>query len=99
MSARIRFAILAGIVLIVLVATGGYVLRVQQRQAKAGSVPTAPRADLATVTAQPHLVFRNTALGDGFGRILHPRCRRASGRHAHAPQRSADRVCRRRGDR
>jgi hypothetical protein len=68
-STRIRLAVLAGIVLVMLTAAGVYVLRVQQRQAAANAVPPAPRADLASVTAAPHLVFRNTALGDGYGRL------------------------------
>ncbi|MEV8509134.1 hypothetical protein AB0368_30455 [Actinoplanes sp. NPDC051475] len=69
MSGRIRLAVLAGTVLILLIAAGGYVLRVRQRQAAANSTPGAPRADLATVMAAPHLVFRNTALGEGYGRL------------------------------
>jgi hypothetical protein len=66
---RVRLAVLAGVVLVVLVAAGVYVLRVQQRQAAADSVPAAPRANLQTVLAEPHLVFRDTALGDGYGRL------------------------------
>ncbi|MFI5496970.1 hypothetical protein [Actinoplanes sp. NPDC051859] len=69
MSGRVRLWVLAGVVLLALVASGAYVLRVQQRQAAANSAPGAPRADLATVTATPHLVFRNTALGEGYGRL------------------------------
>ena len=69
MSARIRLAVLAGVVLLVLLTAGGYVLRVQQRQTAADAVPQGPRADLATVTSGPHLVFRNTALGQGYGRL------------------------------
>jgi len=68
-STRVRLAVLAGVVLVLLAAAGGYVLRVQQRQASADSAPGAPRADLETATANPHLVFRNTALGDGYGRL------------------------------
>ncbi|MEV6596529.1 hypothetical protein AB0M36_06615 [Actinoplanes sp. NPDC051346] len=69
MSGRIRVAVLAGVVLVVLVAAGAYVLRVRQQQAAANSAPGAPRAELATVSAAPHLVFRNTALGEGYGRL------------------------------
>jgi hypothetical protein len=68
-STRVRLAVLAGIVLVVLVAAGGYVLRVQQRQAAANSAQAAPRANLETVMAEPHLAFRNTALGTGYGRL------------------------------
>lgn len=69
MNTRLRLAVLAGIVLVVLAAAGVYVLRVQHRQAAADAAPGAPRADLATVTGGPHLVFRNTALGNGYGRL------------------------------
>jgi hypothetical protein len=68
-SPRARLAILAGVVLLVLLAAGGYVLRVQQRQAAADTAPQSPRADLATVAAGPHLVFRDTALGESYGRL------------------------------
>ena len=69
MSTRIRLAVLAGIVLVVLVAAGWYVVRARERQAEADAVQAPPRADLATVLAEPHLVFRNTALGDGYGKL------------------------------
>ena len=69
MSTRIRLAVLAGIVLVVLVAAGWYVVRAQHRQAAANAVQAPPRADLTTVTAEPHLVFRNTALGGGYGKL------------------------------
>jgi hypothetical protein len=43
---------------------------VQQRQAAAvESATAAPPADLASVVAGPHLVFRNTVLGGGYGRL------------------------------
>ena len=70
MNLRARLAVLAGVVLVVVVAAGGYVLRVQQRQAAAVSAATAaPLADLRGVVAGPHLVFRNTVLGGGYGRL------------------------------
>lgn len=69
MSTRVRLAILAGVVLVVLAAAGVYVLRVQQRQAAANASPGAPRTGLAGVMAVPHLVFRNTELGEGYGRL------------------------------
>ncbi|NMO57801.1 hypothetical protein HH310_42395 [Actinoplanes sp. TBRC 11911] len=67
MNTRARLAILAGVVAVVLVATGAYVLRVQHRQANAA--PVAARADLSTVLAAPHLVFRNTAIGSELGKV------------------------------
>jgi hypothetical protein len=69
LSTRVRLVVLAGIVLMVLAAAGVFVMRAQQRQATADAAPGAPRTDLATVAAGPHLVFRNTALGNGYGRL------------------------------
>ncbi len=71
MSARVRLAVLAGVVLLALIAAGGYVLRVQQRQqtTAAGAAPAGPRADLATVMAGPYLLFRDTTLGPSYGRL------------------------------
>src|SRR5690349_22823150 len=66
---RARLAILFGLVLVALLGTGGYILHVrgQQQAAAAGAPPPASAADLAAVTAVPHLVFRNTALGGQYG--------------------------------
>ncbi|WP_127500648.1 hypothetical protein [Actinoplanes solisilvae] len=70
MNTRIRLAALASVVVLALAAAGFYVLRVHRDQAAAaGSAPSVPVADLATTMAAPHLVFRNTALGGGYGRL------------------------------
>ncbi|MFI7607404.1 TolB family protein [Micromonospora sp. NPDC049366] len=70
MSVRARIAVLVAVLLVAVVGAGGYVWRERQSQAHSratASVPT--RTDLAAVRAQPHLVFRSTALGDGYGRV------------------------------
>lgn len=71
MITRVRLAVLAVVVAAALTGAGGYVWRVRQSQAATlAAVPAVPqRADLTTVRAEPHLVFRNTALGDGYGRV------------------------------
>ena len=69
MNTKARLAVLAAIVVMAVAAGGIYVVRVQQRQSKADATPAAPAADLATVIAGPHLLFRNTALGEGYGRV------------------------------
>ncbi|MEV4342918.1 hypothetical protein AB0J83_00360 [Actinoplanes sp. NPDC049596] len=70
MSTRIRVAVLAAVVVLALLVAVVYVLRVQREQAsEAEAAPAVPVADLTTATAGPHLVFRNTALGNGYGKL------------------------------
>ncbi|MGC5020478.1 hypothetical protein [Micromonospora sp. DT47] len=69
MTARVRLAVLAGVVLLAVMAATGYVLRARHLQGKVEAAPLVPRTDLAAVVNGPHLVFRNTALGDGYGRV------------------------------
>ena len=70
MSTRVRVAVLAGIVVLVLATAGVYVLRVQREQRSAGkAAPAVPVSGLSTALAGPHLVFRNTALGNGYGQL------------------------------
>jgi hypothetical protein len=71
MSMRARISALVAILLTVTVGSVGYVL--YERQAQAESVAAAPkvpvRDDLSALRAAPHLVFRNTALGDKYGLV------------------------------
>ena len=69
MSVRVRLAVLSVVVLAMLLAAGFYVFRVQREQAAAASVQAVPLTDLATVAAAPHILFRSTALGEGYGRL------------------------------
>ncbi len=71
MTSRVRLTLLAAVVAAALIGAGGYVWRVRQSQAATlAAAPAVPqRADLAAVRSGPHLVFRNTALGDGYGRV------------------------------
>jgi hypothetical protein len=69
MSLRVKLAALLGVVVLAAAGTIGYVLRIHGQQAAAKAVPGPPRTDLATVLAGPHLVFRNTALGNGYGNV------------------------------
>jgi len=71
MSVRVRLIVLAGIVLFAVLGASGYVLHVRQSQARtlARATPVPTRADLDAVRAAPHLIFRSTALGTGYGQV------------------------------
>jgi hypothetical protein len=62
-------AVLAVVIVAALVGSGVYVLGVRRHQEKDNSAQGAPRTDLTTVLAVPHLIFRNTALGSGYGQL------------------------------
>jgi hypothetical protein len=68
---RLKVGAFAAVLLVAVVGTVFYVLHVQRRNAAAdASAPSVPvRTDLAAVQRAPHLVFRNTAIGDGFARV------------------------------
>jgi hypothetical protein len=68
---RNKILVFAAVLLVAVVGTVFYVLHVQRRDARAdASAPSvAVRGDLAAVQKAPHLVFRNTALGDGFAQV------------------------------
>jgi hypothetical protein len=70
-TVRLRIALLAGILVVVLLGAGGYVWQVRQSQAttRANAPVVAVGGDLATLRTQPRLVFRSTALGQGYGQV------------------------------
>jgi hypothetical protein len=67
---RIRIAVLAAVALLAAAGATFFVVRAHRQQvavaAHASSVAT---TGLAAVAAVPHLVFRSTALGNGYGRV------------------------------
>jgi hypothetical protein len=66
---KAKLAIFGAVVLVAVVGTIVYVLNVhkdQDKAAKAASVAT--RTDLSSLQKAPHIVFRSSALGAGFGR-------------------------------
>ena len=71
MTVRMRIILLAAILLVTLLGAGGYVWNVQRSQTKtlASAPAVAAGGDLAAFRAEPHVVFRSTALGDGYGKI------------------------------
>ncbi|GGN95341.1 TolB-like translocation protein; signal peptide [Actinoplanes lobatus] len=71
MSLRNRVAALVTVLIVAVAGAGAYVWKVRRDQARtvAAAPPVPPGADLATVRAQPHLVFRSTALGAGYGKV------------------------------
>jgi hypothetical protein len=70
-TVRLRIALLAGIVVLALLGAGGYVWKVRGDQARtlAGAPVVAAGGDPAALRAEPHIVFRSTALGAGYGRV------------------------------
>lgn len=89
---RGRIVALAVVVTVAILSATGYVLRVRHLQQK--NVAAAPRVAtvaLAAVESMPHLVFRNTALGDGYGRVALVPLSTPDGPRAIAPV-SCDRV-------
>ncbi|MEH1125129.1 TolB family protein [Micromonospora sp. CPCC 206061] len=71
MSMRARVSLLTAILLTVALGAVGYVLYTRQAQAKTeAAAPKVPvREDLTALRGAPHLVFRNTALGNGYGEV------------------------------
>lgn len=93
MSLRAR---VAALVAIVVVATGGavgYVLyqRHRQQEAARSAPPVATISDVKTVVAEPHLVFRSTALGARYGAVAVVPLSDPDGPRAFTPA-SCDRV-------
>jgi WD40-like Beta Propeller Repeat len=67
-SHKSRVAVLVTIVLVAVLGSIGYVVYARHRQASdAAHAPKVPTMSLAAVADVPHLVFRSTALGDGYG--------------------------------
>jgi hypothetical protein len=93
MTGRFRVASLAGIVVLALVGATVYVLGVRSRQRAAAdsAPPVDTAADVATVSAGPHLAFRSTALGDTYGRVSLVPLDRPGGARAVTPA-SCERV-------
>jgi hypothetical protein len=70
-TVRLRIALLAAVLIAAVLGAGGYVWKARQSQAEtlAGAPVVAQGGDLASLRAQPHLVFRSTALGQDYGRV------------------------------
>ena len=65
-----RLITLAVIVVLAVAGTAVYVANVRgERQREVAAAPVVPVADLKTVSAKPHIVFRSTAVGDDYGRV------------------------------
>jgi Tol biopolymer transport system component len=70
-SPKVRLALLAAILAVALAGSAGYVWNVRRDQAATLAAAPAVSAggDLGTLRSQPHLVFRSTALGQGYGQV------------------------------
>jgi hypothetical protein len=91
MSPRARLFALLGVIVVAAAGAAFYVMRVHGAQAAAKAAPGAPRTDLATVAAKPHIAFRNTALGSGYGEVALVPLAAPGGPRAFTPA-SCDRV-------
>ncbi|AEV84022.1 protein tolB [Actinoplanes sp. SE50] len=70
MSLRTKLAAFAVVLVLCVAGTLLVVLRTRHRQEQAAAAaPPVPMTDPAAVEAQPHLVFRSTAIGDYHGRV------------------------------
>jgi hypothetical protein len=69
----------------VAVAVGGSAWYVIQARPDPGAAAAVSRGDLDEVLAEPHLLFRNTAVGDSFGRVAAVPIARPDGPRAIAP--------------
>jgi hypothetical protein len=71
LSPKARLALLAAILVVALTGSVGYVWNVRRDQAATLAAAPAVSAggDLGALRSQPHLVFRSTALGQGYGQV------------------------------
>lgn len=99
MTAKARLVILAAIIVLAVAGAGGYVALTRKAQAEAtASAPSvSSRQDLAAVTAGAHLVFRSTALGEGYGHVAAVPLADPDGPRAFTPA-QCERVYARRGE-
>lgn len=87
---RLRVGLFAGVVLLAVAGVALYVERVGSTEAGAAT-QTPVRDDTAAVVAGPHLVFRSTAPGNGYGRVAVAPLSAPAGPRAFTPT-SCDRV-------
>lgn len=95
---KARLAVLIGLLLAAVLGAGGYVLYVRGAQAEQRqAAPVATRDDLGAVRSVPHLVFRSTALGRGYGQVALVPLATPDGARVFTPV-SCDRVYATRGE-
>lgn len=71
MSPKARYVLLAAILVIAVAGSVGFVFDVRRDQAstRAAAPAVSTGGDLGVLRSQPHLVFRSTALGQGYGQV------------------------------
>ncbi|MCW2142657.1 WD40-like Beta Propeller Repeat [Actinoplanes cyaneus] len=70
MSPRSKLAAFAVVLVLAVGGTLWSILHTRQEKAdEVAAAPPVPVAELATVTAEPHVVFRSTAIGDDYGKV------------------------------
>jgi len=98
MTLRWRIVVLAAVAAVAVLGATGYVVYAHRKQADAQArAPKVATTDLAAVAAVPHLVFRNTALGNGYGRAALVPLSNPDGPRALTPA-SCDRLYARSGE-
>lgn len=91
-SLRNRVIVFVAILAVAALGAAGYVLHVRHQQASArAAAPDVPTTGLSSVEDQPHLVFRSTALGEGYGKVAIVPLSDPDGPRAFTPS-SCDRV-------
>ncbi|GAA5182996.1 PD40 domain-containing protein [Rugosimonospora acidiphila] len=89
---RLRLAILAAITAVAVAVAVGYVVYAHGQRAEASAKgPKTATTSLAAVSSGPHVVFRSTALGSGYGHIAVASLSNPDGPRAITPT-SCDRV-------
>jgi dipeptidyl aminopeptidase/acylaminoacyl peptidase len=69
-SPRNKLVAFAAVLVLAVAGTVLFVLHTRQEQAEqVAAAPPVPVTDLASVTGQPHIVFRSTAIGDDYGKV------------------------------
>jgi hypothetical protein len=68
-SRRTRLIVLAVVVVLAVAGAAAYVLRSREERTDPAGPSGIEVTDLAPVAAVPHLAFRSTALGQGYGRV------------------------------
>jgi len=92
MSARTRLAALVVVALVLLTGAGVYLVQAKNRLAhEASSQPAQATTSLAALSGGPRIVFRNTALGEDYGRVAVAALDRPAGPRAFTDA-SCDRV-------
>lgn len=93
MSPRVRVSLTVAVAVLAVAGSVLFVMQTRKRQeeARTQASPVSTHHDLSAVQGVPHIVFRNTALGQGYGQVAMVRLDDPGGRRAITPA-SCERV-------